>query len=109
MNGTSALILIEFIRCDIHAEVEIEIGQQVVQLRERLLAEVAELQQVVAVVTNQIAYRIDFGRLEAVERTHGKVLVGQFRLEQLPHMENIFIELLGHVILFHIERNLLVV
>ena len=55
MNGTSALILIEFIRCDIHAEVEIEIGQQVVQLGERLLAEVASLQQVVAVVTTPIA------------------------------------------------------
>src|SRR5699024_6521292 len=50
----------------------------------------------------------DLGRLQAVERTDGKVLVGQFRLEQLPHVQYVLVELLGQVVLLHVQRNLLV-
>ena len=41
-------------------------SQQLVQLRERLLAEIAELQQVVAVELHQVAHRIHVGGLQAV-------------------------------------------
>ena len=89
MNGTSALILIEFIRCDIHAEVEIEIGQQVVQLRERLLAEVAELQQVVAVELHEVPHRIHVGGFQTVQGTDAQVLIRELGLQQLTHVEDI--------------------
>ncbi len=87
---------------------EVERVEQVVEFCKRLLAEVAELEQVVAIVTHQIAYGIHFGSLKTVERPHRKVLIGKLCLEKLAHVEYILVEFLAHIALFHIDGDLLI-
>ena len=52
---------------------EIERCQQVVQLSQRLLTEVTEFEQIVAIVTNQITYGINLGCLQAVQSANAQI------------------------------------
>src|SRR5262245_37923765 len=53
-----------------HAEGEAEPRQQLLQLLERLLAEVLDLEDLVLRLRDEIADRLDAGVLEAVRRAH---------------------------------------
>ena len=102
------LILVKFVNGYVHSEVQVERREQLVQLRKRLLAEIAELQQVVAVETNQVPDRLHLGRLQAVQRANRKILLRKLRLQQLAHVEHILVELLGRTAFLKVQRNLFI-
>ena len=87
---------------------QIECGQQFLKLAERLLTEVAELEQVGLVEDHELAEGLVFCRLEAVECSNREVHVNKFGLEQLPHLQYFLVKLLVAVGLGVVEDDLTV-
>ena len=84
---------------------EIQIRQQIVELGERLFTEVSEFKQIVPVETHQISHGFHFGGLQAVERTHRKILIGKFGLQQLTHVKHIFVKFLRSTVFLEVQCN----
>ena len=84
---------IQFILCNVGSKRQIQTLEQIIKLRERFPTEVAELQEIVLVVLNEVAQGFDVCRLQTVEGANRKVHVEEFRLEQLTHVKYFLVEL----------------
>ena len=102
------LFFIKFIFCDIHTELEVLGSHEVLQFGERFFTEVAELQEVALVERHQVAQRVDFGGLEAVECADREVEVDELGLQELADMGRRLVELFLHGFGLDIECNALV-
>ena len=82
--------------------------KQLIQFCQRLLTEVAELEQICLVKLHQIAESLHTRCLEAVECTNGEVHIDEFCLKQLAHTKYLLVKLLIALEVVVLERDLLI-
>src|SRR5512140_3641287 len=81
----------------VHAQSEAQVGQHVLDLLERLAAEVAVLQHLGLALLHQVADRLDVGLLETVRRAHRQLELLDGALELLAHLHLLLVDFLDRL------------
>src|SRR5262249_9740385 len=77
------------VRAHVHAEVQAHLGEDVLDLLERLAAEVAELEHLRFALLHELADRLDLGGAQAVARAHGQLQLLDALVEQLALADDV--------------------
>src|SRR5436309_8542990 len=83
----------------VHAERQAHLAQDVLDLLQRLAAEVAELEHLRLALLDQIADGLDLGGAEAVARAHRELQLLDALVEQPAHPHDLLVDLLLHLLL----------
>src|SRR5438552_3346610 len=83
----------------VHAEAEVHLAQDVLDLLERLAPEIAVLEHLGLALLHQVADGLDLRRAQAVARAHAQLQLLDALLELLAHPHDVLVHLLGDLLL----------
>jgi hypothetical protein len=104
----SEFFLVQAYFAEVHTEVESTFVEHLLDLGKRLLSEVAELHQIFLLILNEFAQAVDFGSLEAIERTYGKIEIFEGSFEDLTELERLLVYHILFLFLTLLESDIFV-